>query len=94
MARTAAIAKNTSAKTHYNVYGVDPATGKRVRSFYLDPTPEEIKEYAARQEEIRSQWSALEEYRRFAGPKTKYCDERSYAFDYINFSFTAVATRA
>lgn len=50
-----------------------------------DPTPEEIAEYAQRQEEIRRGWSEEEEYARFAGPKSQNYACRTYGFNHTNY---------
>lgn len=59
--------------------------GKFVTKADDDPTPEEIAEYAQRQEEIRRGWSEEEEYARFAGPKSQNYACRTYGFSHTNY---------
>lgn len=92
MSRTAAVALTPREKKKTNTYVFDPASGKKIRSFFMDPTPEEIAEYAERQEEIKSQWSEEEAYKRFQGRKTNVYICPSYRFNRIDMSFSEMAS--
>jgi hypothetical protein len=59
--------------------------GKFITKADDEPTPEEIKEYEQRRDEIRRGWSEEEEYARFAGPKSQNYACRTYGFSHTNY---------